>query len=192
MEQIRDAEAKAGGEDQKLTETVARNLFKLMAIKDEYEVARLYSNGDFLKQISTQFESFNKLEFHLAPPLLAKRNDKGELQKSAYGPRMMKAFRWLARARFLRGGMFDIFGHTQERKMERQLLADYETVLDEIIAGLSADNLQAAIALANYPDIIKGFGHVKERNVEKAKVERRSLRAGFKNVGGLDALEAAE
>ena len=192
MEQIRDAEAKAGGEDQKLTETVARNLFKLMAIKDEYEVARLYSNGDFLKQISTQFEGFDKLEFHLAPPLLARRNDKGELQKSVYGPRMMKAFKWLARARFLRGGMFDIFGYTQERKMERQLLADYENVLDEIITGLNADNLQAAIALANYPDTIKGFGHVKERNVEKAKAERRSLRAGFKNVGGLDALEAAE
>ena len=105
---------------------------------------------------------------------------------------MMKAFGWLARARFLRGTMFDIFGYTQERKMERQLLADYEIVLDEILAGLSAGNLEAAIALANYPDTIKGYGHVKERNVTRANGERMQLRAGFKNVGGLESLEAAE
>ncbi len=191
IEKVRVAEAAIDG-NQKLTETVARNLYKLMAIKDEYEVARLYSDGDFLSQLATQFEKFDKLEFHLAPPLFSKRNDKGELQKSVYGPRMMKAFRWLARARFLRGGMFDIFGYTTERKMERRLLADYEIVLDEIIAALDADNLDAAVALANYPDIIKGFGHVKERNVKKADAERMSLRAGFKNVGGLSTLEAAE
>ncbi len=191
VSQIRDAETVLGS-DQKLTETVARNLYKLMAIKDEYEVARLYSSGDFLNQLATQFEKFDKLEFYLAPPLFSKRNDKGELQKSVYGPRMMKAFKWLARARFLRGGMFDIFSYTAERKMERQLLADYEAVLDEICAELTDDNLAAAIALANYPDTIKGYGHVKERNVKKAKAERMSLRAGFKNVGGLSALEAAE
>ena len=191
IELFREVESKVSG-DHKLTEAVARNLYKLMAIKDEYEVARLYSNGDFLNQVATQFERFDKLEFHLAPPLLARRNDKGELQKSVYGPRMMKAFKWLARARFLRGGLFDIFGYTAERKMERQLLADYETVLDEILAGLKAENLEAAIALAGYPDVIKGYGHVKERNVDKAKAERMSLRAAFKNVGGLSTLEAAE
>ncbi|MGI9365580.1 MAG: indolepyruvate ferredoxin oxidoreductase family protein, partial [Rhizobiaceae bacterium] len=160
VEQIRTAEGKLS-EDTLLTETVAKNLYKLMAIKDEYEVARLYSNGEFLTQLTSQFERFDKLEFHLAPPLLARRNEKGELQKKVYGPRMMKAFGWLARARFLRGTLFDIFGFTEERKMERQLLADYEIVLDEILAGLSSDNLEAAIALANYPDTIKGYGHVK-------------------------------
>ena len=105
---------------------------------------------------------------------------------------MMKAFGWLARARFIRGTVFDIFGYTEERKMERQLLADYEVVLNEILEDLTSDNLEAAIALANYPDMIKGYGHVKERNVEKAKGERMHLRAGFKNVDGLKSLEAAE
>ena len=191
MATIRQAAGDLKGADD-LVKTVAQNLYKLMASKDEYEVARLYSNGDFLNQVASQFESFKKLEFHLAPPLLSKRNDKGELQKSVYGPRMMKAFKWLARARFLRGSAFDIFGYTAERKMERQLLADYEVVLDEIAAGLNADNLQAAIKLANYPDVIKGFGHVKERNVDEAMNNRMSLRAGFKNPDGLETLEAAE
>ena len=104
----------------------------------------------------------------------------------------MKAYKWLSRARFLRGGVFDIFGYSEERKMERQLLADYEVVLDEIVSELSKDNLKAATALANYPEAIRGYGHVKERNVEKAKAERMQLRAGFKNVGSLQSLEAAE
>ena len=98
----------------------------------------------------------------------------------------------MSRARVLRGSIFDIFGYTAERKMERQLLADYELVLDEIVSSISSENLKAAIALATYPETIKGFGHVKERNVKKANAERMSLRAGFKNVGSIDALEAAE
>lgn len=191
MAKIREAVGDLKGGDD-LIKTVAQNLYKLMAIKDEYEVARLYSNGDFLNQVATQFDSFKKLEFHLAPPLFSKRNDKGELQKSIYGPRMMKAFKWLARARFLRGSAFDIFSYTEERKMERQLLADYEVVLDEIADEIKAENLRAAIKLANYPDVIKGFGHVKERNVDEAMNNRMSLRAGFKNVDGLETLEAAE
>ena len=163
-----------------------------MAIKDEYEVARLYSNGAFLEQMKSQFEDYKSLEFHLAPPIWSKRNDKGELQKSVYGPRMMEAFKWLAKARFLRGTVFDIFSYTDERKMERQLLTDYETVVSEILADLSKENLSAAISLAKYPETIRGFGHVKERNVEQAKKERMELRAGFKNVGGLQSLQAAE
>ena len=191
VEKIRAAEA-AIGDTTELTEAVARNLYKLMAIKDEYEVARLYSDGSFLAQLDGQFESYRKLEFHLAPPLWSKRNDKGELQKSLYGPWMLKAFGWLARFKGLRGGVFDVFGYSHERKMERQLLADYETVLDEIAAELSQQNHQTAIELARYPDLIRGFGHVKERNVAKAKGERMRLRAGLKNAGGLEELQAAE
>lgn len=191
VEAIAQAETAAGGQTQ-LAEAAAASLYKLMAIKDEYEVARLYSDGTFMAQLASQFERFDKLEFHLAPPLFSKRNEKGELQKRAYGPSMMKAFKWLARGRVLRGGLFDVFGYTAERKQERQILADYETVLDEIQAGLDGENLSAAIALASYPDTIKGFGHVKDRNVEKAYKERMSLRAGFKNPDGLQALEAAE
>ncbi|MEE9314973.1 MAG: indolepyruvate ferredoxin oxidoreductase family protein [Rhizobiaceae bacterium] len=191
LELIQAAEARAG-RGSKLSEVVARNLYKLMAIKDEYEVARLFSNGSFKEQLASQFESYKSLEFHLAPPLLSKRNDKGELQKKAYGPWMMKAYGLLTKMRFLRGGIFDIFGYTAERKMEHKLLADYEIVLDEILAELSSGNLKAAIKLADYPDLIRGYGHVKERNVAKAKDARMSLRAGFKNVGGLAALAAAE
>ncbi|MEM1037916.1 MAG: indolepyruvate ferredoxin oxidoreductase family protein [Pseudomonadota bacterium] len=191
MAQIAAAEKAAGGTD-RLTDAVARNLYKLMAIKDEYEVARLYSNGDFFKQMTAQFESYDSLEFHLAPPLFSKRDDKGHLIKKAYGPWMMKAYGFLARMRGLRGSVFDVFGYTEERKMERGLLADYEIVLDEILAGLSPKTLDAAVALATYPETIRGFGHVKEANVEKAKSERMRLRAGFKNVDGFTALEAAE
>ncbi|MEM8750361.1 MAG: indolepyruvate ferredoxin oxidoreductase family protein [Pseudomonadota bacterium] len=190
--QVRKAEAAVGGKKEALTQAVAQNLYKLMAIKDEYEVARLYSNGDFLKQVKSQFESWDSFEFHLAPPLFSKRDEKGHLIKKQYGPRMLKAFGYLARLKFLRGGMFDVFGYTAERKMERQLLADYEAVLDEIVAGLTPDNLTAAARLASYPDLIRGFGHVKEGNVEKAEAQRMSLRAAFKNVGSLKTLEAAE
>ncbi|MEM9678477.1 MAG: DUF6537 domain-containing protein, partial [Pseudomonadota bacterium] len=129
---------------------------------------------------------------HLAPPLFSKRDDKGHLIKKPYGPWMMKAYGWLARMRGLRGSGLDVFGYTEERKMERGLLADYEIVLDEILAGLSPKTLDAAVALATYPETIRGFGHVKEANVEKAKSERMRLRAGFKNVDGFTALEAAE
>ncbi len=189
---VQAAEQTAGGKSV-LTEAVARNLYKLMAIKDEFEVARLYSDGSFMEQLSSQFDSYKKLEFHLAPPLFSKRNDKGELQKSVYGPWMMKAYKWLARARVLRGGVFDVFGYTAERKMERQLLADYEAVLDEIVQGLSKDTIKAAVALANYPKTIRGYGHVKERNVEKVNAEKMQLRARFKNPkGSMVELEAAE
>ncbi|MEE9376030.1 MAG: indolepyruvate ferredoxin oxidoreductase family protein [Rhizobiaceae bacterium] len=191
VQQIREAEAILSRAT-RLTEVVARNLYKLMAIKDEYEVARLYSSANFKEQLAAQFDSYDKLEFNLAPPLLSKRNEKGELQKKAYGPRMLNAFGWLAKFRFLRGGFFDIFGYTSERKMERELLSDYEIVLDEILKDLSKNNLKSAIALANYPDQINGFGHVKERNVLKAKQSRMELRAGFKNVGGFSELMAAE
>ncbi len=191
IERIRNAESAAGGGTE-LTEAVARNLYQLMAIKDEYEVARLYTNGDFKAQLASQFEHWDRMEFHLAPPLLAKRNSKGELQKKTYGPRMMKMFSLLAKMKGLRGGPFDIFGYTAERKMERQLIADYETVLDEIVADLSPENLSAAVELASYPAGIRGYGHIKEQSVEKARATRMSLRAGFKNVGALKTLEAAE
>ncbi|MFD0915333.1 indolepyruvate ferredoxin oxidoreductase family protein [Pseudahrensia aquimaris] len=188
---VRAAEEAVGGKG-RLAETVARNLYKLMAIKDEYEVARLYADGGFEEQLKSQFESWDSLEFHLAPPLFSKRNDKGELIKKPYGPWMMKAYRLLSRMRVLRGSVLDVFGYTEERKMERRLLADYETVLDEILDGLDKKSLAAAVALADYPQLIRGFGHVKEGNVEKTEHERRRLRAAFKNVDDGGMLQAAE
>jgi len=191
IEQVRAAELRVS-EKTVLSELIARHLYKLMAIKDEFEVARLYSGKAFQDQLKNQFDSWDKLEFHLAPPLLAKKDKDGKLIKQSYGPSMLKAFGWLSRLKGLRNTPFNIFGYTAERRMERDLLSEYETVIDEIIGNLGKKNLGAAIALADYPKLIRGFGHIKEANVVKANKERMSLRAGFLNVGDLAVLEAAE
>src|SRR5207253_10321051 len=124
-----------------LGEAVARYYFKLLAIKDEYEVARLYTDGEFEKRVAAQFEGDYKLNFHLAPPL-ANNPDPitGEAKKSSYGPGMMSAFKLLARMKGLRGTAFDIFGKTPERRMERQLITDYESLIDELLPRLAVHN----------------------------------------------------
>ena len=175
-----------------LSEAVARYLFKLMAYKDEYEVARLYTDGTFRKALSETFEGDYKLTFHLAPPLLNKPDPAtGRPNKSAYGPWMMKAFRVLAAMKGLRGTGLDIFGRSEERRTERQLIADYETLLDEIVAGLTADSHATAVALASIPEKIRGYGPVKERNLEVAKAEEAALLEAFR-AGGAPARQAAE
>jgi len=174
-----------------LTETVARSLFKLMAYKDEYEVARLYTDSDFLSRIAGQFEGPYRLHVHLAPPLLAERDPaSGHLKKRAYGPWMLTGFRLLARLRFLRGTAFDPFGYTAERRTERQLLADYEAMLDEIAAVVSPDNHALAIELAALPLEIRGFGHVKEASRLKAKAKETALLARFRSPAKEPALAA--
>lgn len=152
-----------------LTEAVARNLFKLMAYKDEYEVARLHSDGTFEKKISAMFEGDFKLNYHLAPPLLAKKNDKGELKKQQFGPWMLTSFRLLAKLKGLRGTAFDVFGRTAERQMERALIADYTRSMTQVLQRLSAENMGLALDIARIPDGIKGFGHVKEKNLVAAR-----------------------
>ena len=133
-------------------EAVANNLFKLMAYKDEYEVARLFSDGRFMAKINQQFSGDFKLLFHLAPPLTAPRDPTtGRLQKRAFGPWMFHAFKLLARLRRLRGTPFDLFGRTAERRTERKLIADYEMLMRELIGGLSAANYEIAVALARIP-----------------------------------------
>ena len=164
----------------KLTEAAARALFKLMAYKDEYEVARLYTESDFLKRVAEQFEGDYKLNFHLAPPLTAERDAAGHLQKRAYGPWMLGMFRVMEKLSRLRGTGFDIFGHSAERKMERQLIAGYETVLDEIASGLTAQNYGVAVELAALPIEIRGFGHIKEANRQRAKAKEADLLAQFR------------
>jgi indolepyruvate ferredoxin oxidoreductase len=159
----------------KLTETIAKNLFKLMAYKDEYEVARLHSNGDFEKKIASMFEGDYKLNYHLAPPLIAKKNDKGELQKQQFGPWMLTSFKLLSKLKGLRGTTFDIFGKTAERKMEQQLIVDYlesmNVVLDKLNSNTKETLLPIALELANIPESIKGFGHVKEKNAAVARLK---------------------
>ncbi|HUN52014.1 MAG TPA: indolepyruvate ferredoxin oxidoreductase family protein, partial [Candidatus Sulfotelmatobacter sp.] len=164
-----------------LAEAVARNLFKLMAYKDEYEVARLYTDGEFRRKLDTQFEGDFKLEFHLAPPLFARRDPvSGELQKRAYGPWIFQAFKLLARLKGLRGGRFDIFGYTAERRMERQLIEDYRKVIGELLAGLSTQNHAMALQIAGLPEQIRGFGHVKEQNLKKVRQREANLLAAFR------------
>ncbi len=179
------------GDKTGLREQVARNLFKLMAIKDEYEVGRLYANGAFARQMKSQFDDWKRLEFHLAPPLFGKRDEKGHLIKKIYGPWMMRGFSWLSKARKWRGTLVDPFSYTKERRLERRLLADYEAVLAVIKDNLTAKNHDAAIALANYPERIRGYGHVKEASMERADHERRQLWAAFVNQQS-ELLQAAE
>lgn len=176
-----------------VTEAAARNLFKLMAIKDEYEVARLYTDGAFRKQLAAEFESYDRLEFHLAPPVLGRRDANGVARKSSFGPWMMTAFRLLARLKGLRGTALDIFGRTSERRMERRLLADYESDLDRIEGLVSPRRLEAAAALASVPALIRGFGHIKEANARKAEQERARLVARLEDGDDQGAvLKAAE
>ena len=163
----------------RLTEAVVRNLFKLMAYKDEYEVARLHSDGTFEKKISAMFEGNFKLNYHLAPPLLAKKNDKGELQKQQFGPWMLTSFRFLAKLKGLRGTAFDVFGRTAERQMERNLIADYTNSMTQVLQGLTTRNISIALEIARIPDGIKGFGHVKDKNVAAARVHWDGLMQQF-------------
>jgi indolepyruvate ferredoxin oxidoreductase len=178
VERVRQAEtAKAKGSSA-LTEAVARYYFKLMAYKDEYEVARLYTQSGFAERIEAQFEGDYKLHFHLAPPLLAKRDPvTGELRKREYGPWIFSAFRLLARLRGLRGTALDIFGYTEERRTERQLIGDYEQLIGEIVERLSVANHALAVEIAAIPEEIRGYGHIKLRNLETAKATHEKLLA---------------
>ncbi|MYZ48240.1 indolepyruvate ferredoxin oxidoreductase family protein [Propylenella binzhouense] len=176
-----------------VAEEVARSLFKLMAIKDEYEVARLYTDGAFERQLAETFASWEKLEFHLAPPALARRDPQtGHPRKQSFGPWMLRAFRVLAAMRGLRGTFADPFGRTAERRWERKLLSDYEAIVDRIARELDREKHEAALALAAYPRKIRGFGHVKERQAAVALKERDLLLARFAEGPAAAFAEAAE
>ena len=158
-----------------LTEAVARYLFKLMAYKDEYEVARLHTDAAFLAKLSGMFEGDFKVHYHLAPPLLATKNDKGELQKSRFGPWMHTAFTLLAPLKVLRGTPFDVFGYTAERREERALIGQYRADIAARLEALSPANRDAALAIARLPEQIRGFGHVKARHLAAAREQRDRL-----------------
>jgi indolepyruvate ferredoxin oxidoreductase len=158
-----------------LTEAVAKYLYKLMAYKDEYEVARLHTDTSFLDKIAAQFEGDYTLNYHLAPPMISKKNDKGQLIKRKFGPSMLTGFKLLAKLKGLRGTALDVFGYTEERKMERALIGEYKGSIEEVLRLLSAENLAVAVEIARIPEIIKGYGHVKERNVQAARVKCTAL-----------------
>jgi indolepyruvate ferredoxin oxidoreductase len=180
--QVRAAEATAMPGITELTEAVARYYFKLLAIKDEYEVARLYAESDFTKRVAAQFEGDYKLTFHLAPPVFNKADPvTGVPRKSVYGPWMLKAFGVLAKMRRFRGTGLDFFGRTAERKMERALIGAYEAVVAEILTKLSSQNHATAVDLASVPEYIRGYGHVKESHEKTAKTRESVLLAQFRS-----------
>nr|WP_306456499.1 indolepyruvate ferredoxin oxidoreductase family protein [Pseudomonas sp. LJDD11] len=175
------AETRLAGQPGALSEAVARYYFKVLAIKDEYEVARLFTQGDFLKQIESTFEGDYKLHFHLAAPLLNKSAPGVQGKKTSYGPWMLKAFGWLARLRRVRNTWLDPFAHTHERKTELAWLRSYEAILDELLGGLRSDNLALASQLAALPDAVRGYGAVKERYLGHAQLKRERLLDQWRN-----------
>ena len=193
VRRLRQAEAARVGGGTALAEAAARGLFKLMAYKDEYEVARLYTETGFLQRVADQFEGKYALRFHLAPPLLADRDPAtGHLKKRVYGPWMLGAFRLLAGLRSLRGTRFDVFGYSAERRAERRLIVEYEAVLAEIERALSPQNHAAAVELAALPLEIRGFGHIKEAARRQAKVKEADLLARLRAPSPAASLAAAE
>jgi indolepyruvate ferredoxin oxidoreductase len=175
VEKARAAEQQKSPGFTSLTEAVARYAFKLMAYKDEYEVARLYTSGDFEKRIRETFDGDFKLHFNLAPPLFAKKDAEGHLRKAEYGTWVFGAFKLLAKLRGLRGTAFDVFGYTAERKGERQLIVDYVRTIDELLAALDHDNHALAVEIASIPEQIRGYGHVKERHLAAAMTRQQQL-----------------
>jgi indolepyruvate ferredoxin oxidoreductase len=182
VDKVRAAETPLGGTA--LTEAVARYLFKLMAYKDEYEVARLHTDPAFTAKIEAMFEGDYKIVHHLAPPAIAKKNDKGELIKQPFGPWMRNAFGFLAKMKGLRGGALDFFGRTEERKMERGLVVEYRACIEELLKTLTAGNRALAVDIARIPEDIRGYGHVKERHLKAARAKWATLMKSWR-TGGL-------
>ena len=166
-----------------LTEAVARYFFKLMAYKDEYEVARLHAHADFHAKLAAQFEGDFTLRYHMAPPLLAARNSVGELQKRPYGAWMGTAFGLLAPLKVVRGGPLDIFGYSEERRQERALVTEYRAAIEGLLPQLNASNCDAAVVFARVPEQIRGFGHVKARHLAAARVQWSQAIEQFQRAG---------
>jgi indolepyruvate ferredoxin oxidoreductase len=174
VEKVKATEAPLGG-TLVLTEAVARYLFKLMAYKDEYEVARLHTDPAFTAKIGAMFEGDFKLVHHLAPPALARRNERGELVKQPFGPWMRTAFGVLAKLKGLRGTALDPFGRTAERRSERALIGEYRASIDELLKSLNVGNRALAAEIARIPEDIRGYGHVKERHLKAARGKWQAL-----------------
>ncbi|MCK1319063.1 MULTISPECIES: indolepyruvate ferredoxin oxidoreductase family protein [unclassified Bradyrhizobium] len=179
---VRSAEAEASPGSSELTEAVAKNLFKLMAYKDEYEVARLYTDGAFVARLGDKFEGDVRLKFHLAAPLLARRDKvTGHLQKKEYGGWIIHVFRLLARLKFLRGTAFDPFGYTAERRAERKLIDDYFAMIEQHIMAVKARGIPLLARLARLPEMIRGYGHIKEQSIANALAEKARLEPDLEN-----------
>jgi len=192
VEQFMAAETALLGQPGELSASVARHYFKVLAIKDEYEVARLFTNGEFLEKIQASFEGDFRLHFHLAPPVLNNNSKGREPKKRSFGPWMFQGFKLLAKFKGLRNTWLDPFGHTHERKVERAWLANYEAILDEVLAGLSAEKLGLAQDLADLPDSVRGYGPVKERYLAHAQQRQAQLLEQWRHGPGATFHDAAK
>ena len=175
-----ETEARAGVATNALARSVASAFHRLLAVKDEYEVARLYSDGEFKAELDRRFEPGYVLRYHLAPPLLARVDPvTGRPHKLTFGPWLSRLWPWLARLRVLRGSWLDPFGHSRERRLERQLADDYEATLRRLLARLTAANHALVLEYAALPERIRGYGVVKLRNIEAAQAEAKRILAQF-------------
>ncbi|MGI9493347.1 MAG: DUF6537 domain-containing protein, partial [Geminicoccaceae bacterium] len=184
---VRLAETALGAESLPLTEAVSKNLFKLMAYKDEYEVARLHSDPDFRARLREEFGPNARLSIHLAPPLLSKADPRtGKPKKRSFGPWIFPVLKALAKLKSLRGTWFDPFGWTAERKLERRLIDEYERTLNVILPTLSPERHQTAVELANVPEMIRGFGPIKAAAIERAEQRKRDLFETYNSIDEAD------
>jgi indolepyruvate ferredoxin oxidoreductase len=181
VDEVRRAEAKVMPNETRLTRAVVHGYFRLMAYKDEYEVARLHSDPAFMKKLKTTFEDGFTLHFHMAPPVIAKTDSTtGHRIKRQFGPWMMMGFRILSKLKVLRGTSLDLFGLQPDRKMERQLITEYETIFHEVSANLTPANYDVAAQLATLPQKMRGYGHVKEKNVAETKLIQKQMLDEFR------------
>ncbi|MEG3143137.1 indolepyruvate ferredoxin oxidoreductase family protein [Sphingomonas sp. RT2P30] len=186
VSEVQDAEHRLDRPTDRLSLAVARNMYKLMAYKDEYEVARLYTDGEFEQKLAARLEGGGRRQIYLAPPLFARRDPMtGHLRKRAFGPWIFTAFKVLARLKWLRATRFDPFGYLAERCRERGLIDEYESDIRALLVSLDTAQLDAAVALAELPDTIRGYGHVKERNMDTAATRRAELLSMFGARGAL-------
>ncbi|MFO1171659.1 MAG: indolepyruvate ferredoxin oxidoreductase family protein [Hyphomicrobiaceae bacterium] len=184
VDRVEAAEQRAVPGATRLTLAVARNLGKLMAIKDEYEVARLLTSDAFRRDLEGQFEGDYRLHYHLAPPLLARRDPlTGEPRKQTYGPWLSPVLKLVAKLKRLRGSVFDVFGWTEERRRERRLISDYRHRIEQVLDALTPSSHMTAVQIAELPSRIRGFGHVKERSIAAANARESELMADFQNNG---------
>ncbi|MCB1832770.1 MAG: 2-oxoacid:acceptor oxidoreductase family protein, partial [Geminicoccaceae bacterium] len=181
---LKEAETHLGNVAMPVTKTATRYLFKLMAIKDEFEVARLFTNGSFQRQLEREFESHGHIELYLAPPFLAARHPAtGEPVKRRYGPWMFRLLKILAGLRRWRGSRCDVFSRTAERRLDREILTQYEQLVDRITGELTVDSSSAARELLAFPEMIRGYGHVRQRHIERAEKQRRTLLTRYEKTG---------
>ncbi len=182
VDRARQAEGRVLPGRQNIAEAVARNYSKLLAYKDEYEVARLHTDEAFTRALEAEFEGDYRLVFHLAPPLLARRDRRtGIPRKRAFGAWVLPVFKLLSRLKGLRGTVFDPFGYSAERRAERMLIAEYEHTVEQLLDGLCQANYDDAVAIVSLPEQVRGFGHIKAASIEQMSVRRRELLQSFRN-----------